>query len=53
MLNSRHIQKLKHLVFILPLILLNACGGGSGSADDAPPPANNWDQMTWDQGRWQ
>jgi hypothetical protein len=38
------------------VLLLAACGGGSSGngGDDGGPvtPPNHWDQMSWDQGRW-
>jgi hypothetical protein len=36
-------------------VALTGCGGGGSSNDSSSPPPvpNNWDQMSWDQGKWQ
>jgi hypothetical protein len=43
------------LPFSVAAFVFTACGGGGGSNGSASPPPipNNWDQMSWDQGKWQ
>lgn len=40
---------------IVVLLLIASCLSACGGSDSAPatPTANNWDQMNWDQGKWQ
>ena len=43
-------------MLILSLVLLfgltlSACGSGGGD-DDTNTTSNQWDQMSWDQGKW-
>jgi len=41
------------LIFLLTL-QLTACGGGGGNNNSSlTEPANNWDEMKWDQGKWE
>ena len=45
----------KILIFTLVLLsglMLSACGGGSGGGDDTNATSNQWNQMSWDQGKW-
>ena len=42
----------KLFVFALVLLfglMLSACGGDDGSSDAT---GNQWDKMSWDQGKW-
>ena len=42
----------KSIVFVLAVLfglMLSACGGGG---DDTNGTSNQWDQMSWDQGKW-
>ncbi len=32
------------------VFMLSACGGGNGTTGAS---GSNWDQMKWDQGKWQ
>ncbi len=44
----------KIFVFALVLLfglMLSACGGGDGG-DDSNATSNQWDKMSWDQGKW-
>ena len=44
----------KMLVFALALLLsmmLSACGGKTGGGDENAT-SNQWDKMSWDQGKW-
>ena len=44
------IRKRKIFIFTLALLfslMLNACGGGGSDAT-----GNQWDKMSWDQGKW-
>ena len=42
---------------LLAVLALGSCGGGGGggpsSSDSNAAVANNWDEMKWDQGKWQ
>ncbi len=41
------------LIFALALLfslLVSACGGGGGGETNAT--GSQWDQMSWDQGKW-
>ena len=45
----------KMFIFALVLLfglMLSACGGGGGGDDDTNATSNQWDQMSWDQGKW-
>ena len=44
------------LLIALIIGLLNACGGGGGSDQSTPPEqqrSGEWNQLVWDQDRWQ
>ncbi len=43
------------LIFALALLfslLVSACGGGGGGGDETNATGSQWDQMSWDQGKW-
>ena len=44
----------KMFIFTLAVLfglMLSACGGGGGD-DDSNATGNQWNQMSWDQGKW-
>ena len=52
----------KYLAILLTLLLFTSCGSsddnassgsGSGSGSGTNQPADNWDEMKWDEGEWQ
>jgi hypothetical protein len=52
---SPAMRTLARAAFAAVVLLLAACGGGSGDGGNGggtTVPPNNWDQMSWDQGRW-
>ncbi len=45
----------KMLVFVLALLLgamLSGCGGKAGGGGKTNATSNQWDKMSWDQGKW-
>ena len=40
------------LIMLAAIIFLGCSGGGGGSGSSPQDPSGNWDEMTWDQGRW-
>ena len=45
----------KMILFVLTVLfvlMLNACGGGGGGDDDTSATNNQWDQISWNQGKW-
>jgi len=47
-------RKRKIIIFALAVLfglILNACGSGGGD-DDTNATGSQWDQMSWDQGKW-
>ena len=46
----------KIFIFILTMLLslmLSACGGGGGTGGgEENATSNQWNQMSWDQGKW-
>ena len=49
------IMNKRFILCLLCALALGSCGGGgsSGGGNDTPQTSNNWDEMKWDQGRWQ
>lgn len=39
----------KWVIVAAMLVALNGCGG---SSDSGTPVSNNWDEMRWDEGKW-
>ncbi len=50
-------QMIYLVLFLMAILLLGACGGGSGGGDpatgvDDPAKSSQWDKMEWDKGQW-